>query len=117
MSQLTRWLPAFNAFIKDIRIPSKEVSSSDDRGVPLRLWESQRRYLKQLAEGLDDGIHHHYWLKARQLGCTTISIAIDVFWLAIHPGLFGALVTDSEVNRDANRDLIKRYINSFPPGY
>jgi Terminase RNaseH-like domain len=48
---------------------------------------------------------------------TTLSLLIDVFWLAIHPAIDGALVTEHEGNRDKNRALIRHYIESFPPGY
>lgn len=117
MGKQSRWLKVFQTFVKDLRIKSKETTSSDPRGVPLKLWESQRRFLQQLGEGLDDDIRIFYFLKSRQLGVTTISLAIDVFWLATHHNLIAALVTENETNRDANRALIRHYINSFPPGY
>jgi hypothetical protein len=117
VAKASSWIVPFKQFVKDLRIKSKEVASTDPRGAPLILWESQRRFLSQLAEGLDDGIRTHFWLKSRQLGVTTISLAIDVFWLAVHPNTLGALVTDTEANRDKNRSTIRSYIESFPPGY
>jgi hypothetical protein len=48
---------------------------------------------------------------------TTVSLAIDVFWLALHPNLIGCLVTDTEKNREANRQLLQKYVESFPDGY
>lgn len=113
----TKWVKLFREFVADIRISSKEISSQDERGTPLELWESQRRFLHEVGTGLDSGIHKFYCLKSRQLGVTTVSLAIDVFWLALHPNLIGCLVTDTEKNREANRILIEQYVKSFPDGY
>ncbi len=112
-----KWFRLFKQFVADIRIVSKEILSDDPRGVPLVLWESQRRFIKEVGEGLDDGIHIFRALKSRQLGVTTVSLAIDVFWLAMHDNIIGAIVTDNEANRDANRALIRKYVNSFEEGY
>ena len=117
MAKASRWLKVFQSFVADVRIKSKEMTSQDERGVPLKLWESQRRFLKYLGEGLDDDIRIFYFLKSRQVGVTTISLLIDVFWLATHRHLDGARVTENEGNRDKNREMIRHYINSFPPGY
>ena len=114
----SKWVRLFETFIKDIRISSKEVVSTDGRGAPLDLWESQRRFMHEVGEGLDSGIHKFNVLKSRQLGVTTISIAlVDVFWPAMHPGIIGCLVTDDEKKREANRSLIVKYVESFPEGY
>lgn len=117
MPKASRWVSLFESFIKDLRINSKEFVSEDDRGVRLELWESQRRFLKCIGEGLDVGVRKFYALKSRQLGATTLSLAIDLFWLAMHRGMTGALVTDTEKNRDANRKIIEHYIASFPEEY
>ena len=117
MARASSWLSVFKEFTRDVRIRSKETTAKDDRGVPLVLWESQKRYITQLGSGLDDGIHNFIWLKGRQQGVTTISLLLDVFWLALHRHLEAALVTEHEGNRDKNRDLIRHYISSFPPGY
>jgi hypothetical protein len=114
----SRWVKIFEEFIGDLRITSKEVVSTDERGVKIELWESQRRFLHEIGTGLDNGIHIFKCLKGRQQGITTISLALaDVFWLAMHPGMIGCLVTDDEKKLEANRALITQYIESFPDGY
>ena len=112
-----QWLKLFQDFIGDLRIKSKEVVSDDPRGSPLVLWESQRRFMQEVGNGLDNGIHIFNCLKSRQLGVTTVSLAIDVFWLAMHDNMIGVLVTDTEDNKNANRALLEHYIKSFEPGY
>ena len=113
----TRWINILQEVAKDVRIASKEEVSEDEAGVPLVLWDSQKRFLKEVAEGLDNGIHIFVCLKSRQEGITTISLLVDLVWLAFHNNLICALVTDTEKNRDANRRTLRHYVNSFPRGY
>ena len=110
----TKWLPIFLEFVEALRIDSKEETATDDSGTPLVLWQSQRRFLEELSDGLEYGVRTFVCLKSRQLGVTTISLAIDLFWLAMHPGIKGALVVDSEENREDFRRTLRRYIQSFP---
>ncbi len=113
----TEWLDIFLRFIKFLRIDSKHVESEGTSGSEFRLWTSQNMFLSELAKGLSRGVRVFYFLKSRQLGVTTISLAIDIFWLAIHPGTIGCLVLDREDNRNIFRSVIKRYIKSFPRGF
>jgi hypothetical protein len=112
------WRPIFMRFISQLRIASKEESAGlDPRGTRLKLWTSQQRFLDMVLDGLADGVHDFTCLKSRQLGITTVSLALDIFWLAMHPGMIGALVVDSEPNRDTFREILRRYVTSFPPGF
>ena len=111
------WITIFLKFIQYLRIDSKELQSEDDRGSVLDLWTSQKLFLKELAWGLSRGIRIFYVLKSRQLGVSTVSLAIDIFWLAMFPGTIGCLVLDKESNRETFRAVIKRYIQSFPPNF
>lgn len=117
MTKNRKWLRALSEFIKHLRIDSKEITAADSGGVKLVLWDSQRLFLENVADGLDDGVRMFYCLKSRQLGISTISLCIDVFWLAMHPGIIGALVTDSEANRDSFRATLQRYVKSIPDSY
>lgn len=108
------WLPVFQAFIDELRIQSKEVSSDDERGTKLKLWGSQKMFLENVCEGMDRGVRQFYNLKSRQLGVTTISLAIDLFWLAVHPRMLGVLVADNEGNRDFFRKTLQNYYDSLP---
>lgn len=113
----TQWMEVFLRFIKFLRIDSKHISAGNKDGSELRLWTSQNMFLSELAKGLGRGVRVFYFLKSRQLGVTTISLAIDIFWLAMHPGTIGCLVLDREDNRNIFRSVIKRYIKSFPKGF
>lgn len=111
------WVPLFLKFIERMRIDSKELVAEDDSGSPFVLWDSQRRFLDGVLAGMEQGQRKFYCLKSRQLGITTITLALDLFWLAVHPRTIGCLVADNEKNMLAFRDTIKRYLASFPPKF
>lgn len=115
--KLQKWLPLFSNFIDNLRIVSKEAPSTDERGSKLVLWDSQSRVLNYVGTSLTNGVHVFYILKSRQLGVTTVTLAILLFWLAVHPRIFGALVVDNDPNRDVFRDILTRYMDSFPTQY
>jgi len=117
MTRSTKWIGLFHQFIKPLRIYSREVSTGDEDGSPLKLWLSQRRFLDEMAQGLEENIRFFICLKSRQLGITTVSLVIDLFWCAMYPGTQAALVTDTESNRDANRAILQGYIRSFPKAF
>lgn len=119
MSKLTglKWRHLLEAMANDVRIPSKEGLSEDGQGIPLVLWESQKRFIGEVGDGLDRDIHTFLALKSRQLGITTASLLVDVAWLAVHDGIVCALVTENEKNREKNRTLLRHYVDSFGHGY
>lgn len=44
---------------------------------------------------------------------TTITLAITLFWLALHPNTVGVLVADNDKNIEAFRETIKQYVASL----
>ncbi len=110
------WMELFLEFVGNMTISSKELDSA--KPVPLLdvLYTAQYRFMEEIAEGLDRGIHDFKCLKSRQLGVSTISLALDVFWASVHDKLQGALITDTDGNRDKFRILIEQYIESLPRG-
>lgn len=71
------------------------------------LFDGQRIFIKDVLDGLENDIHRFYVLKSRQLGLSTISRALSVFYLGIHPGLKGALVFDTAPHmQQARRELV-----------
>lgn len=111
------WLKAFNGFTSQLRIQSKEVRSADGKGAKLNPWLSQKMFIETLADALEHGQRSIYVLKSRQLGVTTISLAVDVFWLAAFPGIKGALVVDTDSNSSKFRVLLRQYATSIPEEY
>ncbi len=110
----TKWLPLFRSYLKNLRIQSKHAAEDvDGTGIELSLWTSQTRVLEAICDGLENGIHCFYILKSRQLGVTTITLAILLFWLALHPNTIGCLVSDSEKNAAKNRETVRKYLTSL----
>lgn len=99
----------FIKFCESMTIDSKELGL-----VPLRLNGAQRYFVEQMIEGLNQGIRRFTILKGRQLGISTISLALDLYWNFKHPGLQGTLVTDTETNRENFRSILTGYMNSLP---
>ena len=73
--------------------------------------------MNEIDKGLKQGIHFYVILKGRQLGITTISLALDLYWHYIHNGLNGTLVTDTEENRDMFRGTLGGYMDGLPKEY
>lgn len=100
-------------FLTKIKITSKELTEPS----PLVPYEAQKRFLEELARGLEQDVHHFVCLKARQLGISTILLALDIFWLQMFRGLQGALIADTQENKETFRQTITEMLESLPPGY
>jgi Terminase RNaseH-like domain len=78
---------------------------------------TQTYVMDEVAKGLENDVHFFVILKGRQQGITTISLALDLYWHFIHPGLQGTLVTDTEENKDMFRGTLTNYMEGLPQAY
>jgi len=78
---------------------------------------TQTYVMDEIAKGLEEDVHFFVILKGRQQGITTISLALDLYWHFIHPGLQGTLVTDTEENKDMFRGTLTNYMEGLPQKY
>ena len=103
-------LKKFYRFCAQLQIETKE------KGLQRlgNLLGTQTYVMGEIAKGLDDGAHHYVILKGRQLGITTISLALDLYWVFTHPGLGATLVTDTEENREMFRSTLGMYHEHLP---
>lgn len=108
MSQFN--LKRFYQFCSQLRIESKEQGLINLTG----LLGTQTYVMNEVAKGLEDDKHFFVCLKGRQLGITTITLALDLYWHFIHPGLQGTLTTDTEENRDMFRSTLGMYMDGLP---
>jgi hypothetical protein len=98
----------FDAFLDVLRIDSK------DKGVcKLEPYLAQRMFLDKVFDGLSRDVHNFTNLKSRQLGMSTISWALDLFWLGTFEGLKGALIVHDDKTGVAARTTIGRYLKSI----
>lgn len=101
----------FTEFTNDLRINSKE------RGLitlGASLMGTQRRFLREVQIGMDDGVRDFVTLKARQIGLSTICMAFDLYWPSHYEGMFGAIVTHDDGARDSFRAQLEMYYEGLP---
>ncbi|NBW08750.1 MAG: hypothetical protein EBR82_12075 [Caulobacteraceae bacterium] len=106
-------LKHFYHFCSQLRIETKEqgLRKMDE------LLGTQTYVMDEIAKGLKDDKHFFVILKGRQLGITTISLALDLYWQFTHPGWQGTLVSDSEENRDMFRSTLDMYMQGLAKQY
>lgn len=110
---ITLDLPAFEDFCGRVSIPSRDAGL-----VPLVLNGPQRLWAREVAAGLERGVHNFVTLKgARQIGGTTIADAMALWWLQSNAGTQGIMVSDDEDNRDYRRDVMLEMNGSLPREY
>jgi hypothetical protein len=102
-------LDHFKRFCSHLHIDSKERGQ-----IPFKWIGTQTYAMDEIAKGLEQGIHTFFILKGRQLGISTVSIALDLYWMYMHNGLQGALVTDTDDNRDLFKSYLTQYQESLP---
>ena len=99
----------FEQFCKRLQIDTKE------RGrIPFCWLGTQRYFVNEISQGLAADIHTFVVLKGRQIGISTISLAFDLYWMSKYPGLQGAVVTDTDENRELFRSYVEQYLASLP---
>ena len=104
---------AFFEFLGYLRINSKEKGG--DYPLIEGLYEAQTRFLDTIFDGLAEDIHDFKCLKSRQLGMSTISRALVIFWLGMHRGMQGAMIFDTESHKEEAREEIEQMIQSLDP--
>ena len=102
---------AFYTFLDNCWINSKDAGFIC---LGKNLYEGQRRLLTEIFDGLEQDIHKFYILKSRQLGITTITRALNIFYIGVHKGLKGALVFDTAPNREEARAELVTMIRDLP---
>jgi hypothetical protein len=104
----------FYTFCRHLKIESKEqgmITLGDT------LLGTQTYVIDEVAKGLEDDVHFFLVLKGRQLGITTISLAMDLYWHFLNPGMQGTLTTDTEENREQFRSTLQMYMDGLPKEY
>jgi len=104
----------FYDFCKSLRVETKEdglVYLGD------QLLGTQTYLIEEISKGLEEDVHYFVILKGRQLGITTISLALDLYWHYKYGGVQGTLVTDTEDNRDMFRSTLSMYMEGLPPEF
>ena len=106
-------LKKFYKFCSEPKIETKEEGLKKMGN----LLGTQTYVMEEIQKGLDEDVHFFVILKGRQLGITTVSLALDLYWQFTHPGWQGTLVSDTEENRDMFRSTLGMYIEGLPKEY
>jgi hypothetical protein len=106
-------LQQFYKFCAELQIETKEEGLKK-MGT---LLGTQTYVMEEIDKGLKEDVHFFVILKGRQLGITTVSLALDLYWQFTHPGWQGTLVSDTEENRDMFRSTLGMYIDGLPKEY
>lgn len=106
-------LKKFYKFCSELKIETKEEGLKKMG----RLLGTQTYVMGEIAKGLENDVHFFVILKGRQLGITTVSLALDLYWQFTHPGWQGTLVADTEENRDMFRSTLGMYMDGLPKEY
>ena len=93
-----------------------KIDSKEEGTVALKLNGCQKFLVDEIADALDDNIHHFVILKSRQLGISTIMLALVNFWTTVHDGLQGAVITDSDENKQYFRSILNLIHDTIPKG-
>lgn len=102
---------AFYAFISKAYINSKDygrVCLGDN------LFWGQRHVITEIFDALEQDIHDIYILKSRQLGISTLVRALIMFFEGMFEGLKGAIVFDTDQNKQEARAELEVMINDLP---
>ena len=92
------------------------INSRDSGRVCLgeALYWGQRYAITEIFDALERDVHDIYILKSRQLGISTLVRALIIFFEGMFPGLKGAIVFDTDQNKQESRAELEVMINDLP---
>lgn len=100
----------FWKFASNLIIPSKEFGEMRfDKPIG-----TQRYFIHKVAEAINEGAFTLVILKGRQLGISTVMLALDLYWMFMHRGIMGSIIAQDEMTRDDFREKMKQYYDSLP---
>lgn len=104
----------FFDFLSVLRVQTKEKGLVT---LGHTLLGTQKRFLEELQRGMQDGVREFVTLKARQIGVSTISLALDMYYLFQYAGTPAALITHDEPARDQFRAILELYYAGLPDAW
>lgn len=102
----------FLTFLSRLKVQSKDLGLSQ-----FRLLGSQRFLLEEIERALAAGITTIYVLKSRQVGISTLLLALDMFWAFEHPGLLGVFMLHKDEAREDFRTGLEVFFAETPKSH
>lgn len=81
------------------------------------IYTAQKYLIDAIFDGLSEDIHDFKVLKSRQLGVSTLSRALTLFWIGVHPGLRGYMVFDTWPHADEARTELVEMLRNLPANF
>ncbi len=93
-----------------------KISTKEEGFIVLgqHLMGTQVRWLAEIEEGLSRGIHEFVTLKCRQIGISSVHLALDLYFPSRNPGLSGALILHEDAARTKFRSTLETYYEGLP---
>lgn len=104
---------AFWDFCSQLRIASKEegeILFDRPNGC-------QRYFIDEVAKGMEEGVHIFITLKGRQLGLSTVMLALDLYWIFLHPAIEATVIVQDEKMREKFRSDIVTMYETLPKAW
>ncbi len=101
----------FYSFCDSLNVSTKELG---DVSLGSVMMGTQKYFIEQVADALENNIHYIVCLKGRQVMVSTICLALDLYWSAKYSGIQGTLITDTDENRDMFRETLTMYMAGLP---
>ena len=102
---------SFYNFLNYVTVSSKEKGQMV---LGENLYRAQTMFYESIFDGLAEDVHEFFVLKSRQLGISTGTRALSLFWIGMHEGLRGAMVFDSASNTASARREIEETLDNLP---
>ena len=102
---------SFYDFLQHVEISSRDTGSTVLGDC---LYRAQTMFYDTVFDALAEDVHDIYCLKSRQLGISTSTRALTLFWLGMHDGLRGTMVFDTSFNTQAARGEIIEILSNLP---
>jgi hypothetical protein len=77
------------------------------------LMGTQRRFIREVRAGMEEGVREFICLKCRQIGISTVSLAFDLYWMFANQ-CRGSIVVHDEPARDQFRSTLDMYYSGLP---
>jgi hypothetical protein len=107
-------LRRFKTFLDYLKIDTKDYGRIS---LGRRLGGTQKAFIRQVVQGIEEGVHEFWCLKGRQARISTIMLGFGLYWLYTKPGLRGSLVVDEEGNRQEFKSILESYTQYLPKDY
>lgn len=101
----------FLNFLQYVQVNSKDLGKII---LGEHVYRAQQRLLDGIFSGLSQDKHDFKVLKSRQLGISTLSRALTLFWIGIHDGLNGFMVFDTDGNKERARTELTVMLENLP---